>query len=165
MQVNKTLEEKLWSVSSNNHLDKSYIESLNYLVRRLENCLQTNLFVNTYQDEVDEEGFCWTFKADVSKHLFQPFCISFNGVIGMSLNYDEDKPHYSASLFLFGGGHRLTTKNNESYIELFYEKQPDGTGEWRSLGWQEDEFWEFEDVEENTYGPNSAEIPKKININ
>jgi hypothetical protein len=165
MEVNKELEEKLWSASSENHLGKSSIESLNYLVRRLENYLQTNLFVNTYQDEVDEESFCWTFKANISEHLFQPVGISFNGIIGMGLDYDQDKPHYSASLFLFGNGHRLTTKNNKSYIELFYEKQPDGTGEWRSLGWQEDEFWEFEDVGENTYGPNTIEKPKKMNIN
>jgi len=165
MKVNLELENKLWSVSSENHLNRSHIESLNYLVRRLENYLQTNLFVNTYQDEVNEQGFCWTFRANISKHFFQSLGISFNGIIGMALNYDEDKPHYSASLFLFGGGHRLTTKNKKSYIELYYEKQPNGTGEWHSLGWQEDEFWEFEDVEENTYGPNTAEKPKRINTN
>lgn len=148
------LEKKLWSVTKENPLNKTHIDSLDYLVKRLEKFLQVKLLLNTFEGDDIDGGFCWTFRADLPENnSFTPFFISFNGVIGMELNYDENKPHYSASLFLFGNGQRLFTKDNKSYIELFYEKKSNNPGEWRSLGWQEDEFWEFEDVEEDSYGP------------
>jgi hypothetical protein len=150
-EVNQELENKLWSVSDDRRLTDASVEAIKYLVKRFENFLQIKLILNTHIDEIDEQGFCWTFKSDNSINFLQPFAISLNGVIGMSFNYDENLPHYSASVFLFGDRHRLISKH-DSYIEFFYEKQIDETGKWVSLGWQEDEFGEFEDVDVETYG-------------
>jgi hypothetical protein len=149
MEVNQEPEDKLWSISDEN---PPGIGAIKYLVKRLESYLQSKLILNTYQDEISEEGFCWTFKSDNINAFFSTFSMTFNGIIGMQTNLDGNTPHYCAGLFLFGDKIRLISKDEKSYIELFYEKQSNGIGEWRSLGWQEDEFGEFEDVEEETYG-------------
>jgi hypothetical protein len=151
-EVNQELENKLWSISDETPLDITSLSAIKYLVKRLEGYLQSKLILNTSQDEISEEGFCWTFKSANINAFLQPFSITFNGIIGMQTNLDVNTPHYCASLFLFGDKIRLISKDEKSYIELFYEKQSNGIGEWRSLGWQEDEFGEFEDVEEETYG-------------
>lgn len=152
MQVNELLEQRLWSVSRHKSTDKQeFVEALNYLVKRFGAYLQLSLEVSCETDAVNENSFCWAFNGTVISNL--PLELTVNGVIGMDMNYDEDKPIYSASLFLFSNHQRLitNTKPNRSYIELLYERGKDNIGQWRSLDWRTDDYGEFEDVEEDSY--------------
>ncbi|MFB2976866.1 hypothetical protein [Microseira sp. BLCC-F43] len=61
----------------------------------------------------------------------------------------KDVFHVSLTLFLFDvtSKKRLCLKTGESMLEFVFEKQSDGHGCWRTLGWFKDEWGEWEDVE------------------
>lgn len=73
-------------------------------------------------------------------------------MIGMQLIGDNYEPHTSANLYLFGNHQRLTAGQPErSYIYLEYQRKENNIGQWKSLGWEIDEFSEYEDIEEDKF--------------
>lgn len=148
MQVNTLLEEKLWSVSSENHLDKeTYNRIINYLLARLSDYLQTPLEL-VGDNWMHETAFSADFRGVISPK--EAFCITLGGTLGMQLIGDEDKPHVHANLYLFGSGYRLTAgKSNRSFIYMEYNQMNDRN--WHSFGWAIDEFDEYENIEEDGF--------------
>jgi hypothetical protein len=71
-----------------------------------------------------------------------PLSIGWEGRLGLEVI--EGQSHVSVSLFLFSQGRRLSAALQAgSYLELVYERTSDGTGQWRSDGWQEDIYDEY----------------------
>lgn len=150
MEVNSALEESLWSASREKLFDReTYNQLIDYLLSRLGNYLQTPLEV--VGDNCIEDGFfSTTFRGIITPR--EVFRLSFVGPLGVDFIGEEDTPHYSASLFLFGDHNRLSAgQPDRSYIELIYEKRGNNIGEWKSLGWEIDEFDEYEDIVEDEY--------------
>lgn len=150
METNTLLEQKMWSITRPNPLDReSFIGVIDYLFARLSEHLQQPLTV-IGEDTVNEDSFSRSFRGVIAPP--EPFRITFVGVTGMDLIGDKFEPHISASLFLFGDHIRLTAEQpNRSYIELSYERNRNNTGRWCSLGWKIDEFEEFEDINEEDF--------------
>ena len=150
MQINKALEEKLWSVSNENPLDKEICDwIIDYLLARLSDYIKQPLEL-VGDNWMHETAFSATFRGAVAPQA--PFRITFVGPLGMQTIGDESIPHASASLFLFGDHHRLSAgAQNRSFVELVYEKGENNVGQWQSLGWQIDEFDEFKNIVEDKY--------------
>lgn len=147
--VNLELENRLWSISDENLLDKETGNKIiDYLLARLSDYLQTSLEI-VGDNWFDENSFSTDFK---EKNIFRlkSFDIKIGGTMGMQLIGDEGRPHTSTNLYLFGSGERLATKVN-SYIYMEYVKQDSDFGNWVSYGWEEDEFEEYEDIEESEF--------------
>lgn len=53
------------------------------------------------------------------------------------------------TLFLFDAitKKRLHLKTGESFIDFLFQKQTDGKGGWHCLGWLQDEYYEWEEIE------------------
>lgn len=95
MDTNKSLEEKLRNVSSAKALDREICNQIiDYLLSRLGGYLQQQLRL-IGENKTHKDSFSTTFRGVITPQ--DPFRISFVGILGMGMNYDEDKPHYSAS--------------------------------------------------------------------
>jgi hypothetical protein len=58
----------------------------------------------------------------------------------------------STDLYLFTEGIRLYAGEKEkAYIYIEYLREGNSLGKWVSQGWEEDEFEEYEDIEEENY--------------
>lgn len=145
MEVNETLERKLWTVSRDNPLDKNACDlTIDYLLARLSAYIQQPLEL-TGENWLDGDAFSADFRGAIAPR--NAFNITYAGILGMETIGEERAPHVSASLFLFGNHHRLAAgQQNRSFIELVYERRENNAGYWRSLSWQIDEFDEFEYV-------------------
>ena len=150
MQVNSALEERLWKITRPNPLDKNeFVEIIEYVFKRLSGYLQQPLEV-IGQDAIDEDSFCRSFRGEILPS--EPFKITYVGLLELGLVGDDFKPHINAWLFLFGEHFRLTAgKSDRSYVEFVYDKIDEKSGNWRSLGWMEDEFGQYEDIEESEF--------------
>ena len=49
----------------------------------------------------------------------------------------------SATLFIYSNKKKLLTKDGASFLELVFNKDNTGVGNWQSYGWKEDEFEEY----------------------
>ncbi len=149
MEANRELENKLWSVSSENPLDEQTCKLIiDYLFKTLIEYLKQPLEI-IGEDFVTETSFCRSFRGEIAN---TPFQITYVGVIGMQLIDDEFGTHTSANLYLFGSHHRLTAgQPDRSYIYLEYQKGENGVGNWISRGWEIDEFDEYEDIIESEF--------------
>lgn len=150
MEVNEALEEKLWSVSSENHLEQETCDRIiDYLLARLSDYLQARLKLDG-DNWLNGDSFSTEFHGIVEPS--EVFRISYVGTLGMQVIDEELGPHISAWLFLFGDHHRLTAgQPNRSYIYLEYRRKENSIGQWHSYGWGIDEFDEYEDVFEYKY--------------
>ena len=150
MNINIELENKLWSVSSENHLNKeTYDRIIDYLLARLSDYLQTPLQLVGH-NRIHETAFSTTFRGSISPK--EVFHISFVGTLGMQVIDDEYGISTSADLYLFSDGHRLTAgQKDRSYIYLEYIRDNNSYGNWVSHGWEIDEFGEYEDIVEDEY--------------
>lgn len=150
MEVNKALEEKLWSVSSKNYLDKETCDRIiDYLLARLSDYLKRPLEL-TSDTGCDGDALSADFRGKIASD--DVFHISYVGTLGMQIIDEELGPHYSAWLFLFGSHHRLTAgQSNRSYIYLEYQRKENNFGQWHSYGWGIDEFDEYEDIIEDEH--------------
>lgn len=150
MQVNKAIEERLWSVSPENTLDKKTCdEIIDYLLARLSDCLQQPLKI-VGDNWLDRTAFSADFVGAVAPR--DVFRISYVGTLGMTTFGDKDELHVGAWLFLFGDKHRITAgQPNRSFIYLIYERKNDNIGEWQSHGWQIDGCEEYENIIEEEY--------------
>jgi len=148
MEVNKSLEEKLWSISSDNHLDKETCDQIiDYLLARLSDYLQTPLEL-VGDNWIDGDAFSTDFRGVISPK--EAFGITLGGTLGMELIDDDYGINTSVNLYLFGSSHRLTAGIN-SLIYLEYIKGKNDVGDWVSHGWAIDEFDEYEDIEESEF--------------
>ena len=60
----------------------------------------------------------------------------------------DGQPQLSASLFLFSRGRRMqATGQLGSSLELVFERSPPGPSRWIILGWHDDIYGEYEDIE------------------
>ncbi len=150
MQVNTLLEEKLWKITRPNPLDKNeLVEIIEYVFKRLSGYLQQPLEV-IGQDALSEDSFCRSFRGEIVPN--DPFKITYVGLLELGLVGDDFKPHINAWIFLFGEHHRLTAgEPAQTYVEFVYDKIDEKSGNWRSLGWMEDEFGQYEDIEESEF--------------
>ena len=148
MQINQALEEKLWSVTREKPLDKETCDRIiDYLLARLSDYLQQPLEL-VGDNWLDETAFSADFVGEIAPR--DVFHISYVGTLGMDTFGDKDELHIGAWLFLFGDKHRITAgQTNRSFIYLIYERRNDSTGEWKSHGWQIDEF--DENIVEDEY--------------
>jgi len=95
---------------------------------------------------VDDEALCCAIR---SLPTNSPLALTWEGRLGMDII--EEKPYVSTSLFLFSQGERITTaEQTSSYLELVYEPSESTQGAWRTLGWIEDIYGEFEHITEYT---------------
>lgn len=156
MNVNKLLEEKLWSVSREKLLDQETSDRIiDYLLARLSDYLQQPLTL-VGDNWLNETAFSADFVGAIAPR--DVFRISYVGTLGMTTFGDKDEPHVGAWLFLFGDKHRITAGQlNRSFIYLEYERKNDNIGVWKSRGWQIDEFDEFEDIVEEEYHHNEMQ--------
>ncbi len=150
MQINQELEDKLWSISAENPLDKEVGNKIiDYLLARLSDYLQTPLEMADDENWFDYNCFSTNFR-EKNKLRLTTFDIKLGGTLGMQLVGDKSYPHTSINLYLFGGEQRLTTEIY-SYIYMEYVKQASDYGNWVSYGWTMDEFDEFDDVTESWF--------------
>ncbi len=93
---------------------------------------------------IDKEALCLPVRsATISS---DPFAISWTGTLGLEII--DGKPYVSASLFLFSQGRRLSVvRGHGSVLELVYEFDSNGVGDWRDRGWEADEFGEYDDYD------------------
>jgi len=150
MQIDTLLEEKLWSVSSENYLEQETCNQIvDYLLTRLSDYLKQPLEL-IGDTGCGEDAFSAAFRGTIAPN--DVFRISYAGTLGMQVIDEEFGPHYSALLFLFGDHHRLTAgQSNRSYIYLEYQQKENNIGQWYSHGWGIDEFDEYEDIIEVEY--------------
>jgi hypothetical protein len=150
MEVNQELENKLWSITRPNPINQEdFKQIIDYLFKSLSAFLQQPLEV-IGEDFVDEDSFCRSFRGSISPE--NVFKITYVGVIGLELIGDNFKPHISANLYLFANHFRLTAgQTDRSYIYLEYILSKYNVGEWKSEGWEIDEFDEYEDIDEDGF--------------
>lgn len=148
MKVNESLEQKLWSITRPNPLDReTFIQVVNYVFNRLREHLQQPLEI-VGEDTINEDSFSRSFRIATVPH--NPFEITFVGLLELGLVGDEFKPHINAWVFLFGSHHRLIAgQPSRSYTEFVYDKIDVAKGQWRSLGWMLDDYGQFESIEED----------------
>ncbi|MGB1253623.1 MAG: hypothetical protein ACPG8W_23635 [Candidatus Promineifilaceae bacterium] len=74
------------------------------------------------------------------------FSLGLEGRLGVELI--GGKPETSAFLFLFSNGKRMSVLHHPegSYFFLRYI-EIEGVGKWEDMGWQEDIYGEFEDID------------------
>jgi hypothetical protein len=80
-----------------------------------------------------------------------PISVTWSALIGgdiVGTKESGDVFHVSLVLFLFDttGDNRLRLKTGESFLLFAFEKQSNGHGGWRSLGWCKDEWGEWENL-------------------
>ncbi|MEH1823847.1 MAG: hypothetical protein V7L22_00535 [Nostoc sp.] len=80
-----------------------------------------------------------------------PLSLTWSALIGGDIIGTEesgDTFHVSILLFLFDttGNNRLRLKTGESFLSFAFEKQSNNNGHWRSLGWCQDEWGEWENL-------------------
>lgn len=149
-EVNLELEKKLWSITSENLLDKKTSEeAIDYLLKRLSDYLQTPL---------EAVGDVWivddSFSSDLCGFLNpkSAFEISLGGTLAVKLVDDEYGITISVDLYLFGSHHQLYAgEKSRCYIGLDYLKNEENTGQWLSHGWLIDDYGQDEDKEESEY--------------
>lgn len=150
MDVNRTLEERLWKITRPNPLEKNeFVEIIDYLFGRLGAYLEQPL-EKIGEDYMDEDAFSRSFRGAIRPT--GAFKITFVGVLGMEPIGDRFVPHTSANLYLFGDHQRLTAgQTDRSFIYLEYRKDAAGNGNWFSGGWEIDEFDEYENITESEF--------------
>lgn len=150
MEINRTIEQRLWKVSPINHLDKdSSDQIIEYLLGSLSVYLKQPLKL-VGENWLHEGSFSADFVGAIMP--YEPFRITFVGTLGMQLIGDEFIPHVSAWLFPFGDHQRLTAgESNRSFISFSYVRDSSSVGAWQSHGWQIDEFHEFEEIDEKEF--------------
>ncbi len=95
---------------------------------------------------VDDEALCCVIRSLPSN---SPLALTWEGRLGLDII--EEKPYVITSLFLFSQGQRIAIAGHtSSYLELVYELTENTQGAWRTLGWIEDIYGEFEDITEYT---------------
>ena len=149
MSEDISIEKKIWQIYfENQRTREDWSAIVNYLVKTLENYLQQQVDIvdDTIEASiVDNEALCCSIRSAVS--FAGALALAWEGRLGMEMI--EDKPYVSASLFLFSCKKRLTVAGQGgSYVELIYEQSDNGNGGWRSLGWMEDIYGEFENIDE-----------------
>ena len=148
-EVNQELENKLWRITRPNSINQDDLRSIiDYLFERLSSCLKEPLEV-IGKDSLDEDSFCRSFRGSLSSEIFK---ITYVGLLELTLVGDNFKPQINAWIFLFGDHFRLTAgQSDRSYLELVYDKFSENKGNWRSLGWMNDEFGQHEDIKEDEF--------------
>lgn len=151
MEINKLLEHRLWNFSPGNPIDiHAGTEILKYLIERLSDFLQIQLApVKEYLSEPIVDGFCENFRGTILSNNVLFFTCGIT--LGMQFIGDDFIPHTSANLYLFDNHHRLITDKKQTYIYLEYVRGENEIGQWINRGWQEDEFWEYENIEETDF--------------
>ncbi len=149
MKSEISVEEKIWRISVDlKHSHKEWLEIVTYLIKTLEDYLQEPIEVldqGIEESIVDDEAICCSICSSISLH--QRFGIAWQGRLGIDII--NSKPVISVSLFLFSHNKRLCVAGHMgSYMEIIYEKIENNQGAWRSLGWLEDIYGEFENITE-----------------
>jgi hypothetical protein len=146
---NKLIEQKLWNVSPEKPLLKQDCEEIiNYLFGSLKDYLKLPIEI-IEPSAIDLNSFCCTFR---STPLGGPLRLTFLGIMGMQLIGETSIPNVQATIFLFSQGKRLVLSEPlRSIFELVYERIDDISGAWRTLGWDQDEFGEYEEIDENEF--------------
>jgi hypothetical protein len=149
MEIEILVEEKIWYTATDlKRSNTEWSEIVNYLIPSLEDYLQQPIKIldeTIEQSIVDGQAICCSICSYVlSNH---PFEIAWEGRLG--IDTIDGKTIISVSLFLFSHNKRLCVAGQTgSYLELVYEKFENSKGAWRSLGWLEDVYGEFEDISE-----------------
>jgi hypothetical protein len=143
------IDKKIWQLPNGSQRTKEEWSGIvDYLVKTLEDYLQQGIDIvdDTIETSiVDNEALCCSIRSAVS--FGGSLAVAWEGRLGMELI--EDKPCVSASIFLFSLNKRLNVAGQGgSYLELIYEQSDNGNGGWRSLGWMEDIYGEFENIDE-----------------
>lgn len=149
MNEDISIEQKIWQIPvETQRTREDWSAIVNYLVKTLENYLQQQVDIvdDTIEASiVDNEALCCSIRSAGS--FAGSLAVAWEGRLGMEMI--EDKPCVSASLFLFSCNKRLTVAGQRgSYVELIYEQSDNGNGGWCSLGWMEDIYGEFENIDE-----------------
>ncbi|EDX77568.1 hypothetical protein MC7420_2892 [Coleofasciculus chthonoplastes PCC 7420] len=155
MKESNSIEQKLWQIPMKvNSTKEDFSEIIIFLISKLSDYLQQQIEIidKTIEESiVDEESFCCCIRS--ARSLGGPLTIAWEGRLGMEPI--EGKACVSASLFLFSQNNRLAVTGQESsYLELVYEPSDNSEGRWRSQGWLEDVYGEFESI--NQY---SGQLP------
>ena len=88
------------------------------------------------------EGFCVDIWSPAP--LLGILALSWKGILGGQVLNDGRKLDISATLFLYSQKKKLVTKEGASFLELVYEKDDSGDGNWRIDGWLKDVYYEYE---------------------
>jgi hypothetical protein len=159
------IDQKIWEPSAGGHRsEEEWAEIAQHLVQTLGEYLNQRVEL-VRMSVVDDEALCCSIRSvgyfgepltAVWENVLRgnitenkPLAVAWEGILG--LDVIEDKPYVSASLFLFRHGRRLTVSERfGSYLEFLYEHSANGYGRWRSLGWMEDIYDEYQSIDAYT---------------
>ncbi|OUL21507.1 hypothetical protein [Nostoc sp. 106C] len=153
--MNSELERKLWDAGKE---EKAYNRETWYeIIDALLDDFQKFVGHNFHRDdEIQlniENPHCPSFGRWIwtDERGNSPISVTWSALIGGDIVGTEesgDTFHVSLILFLFDttGVNRLRLKTGESFLSFAFEKQSNGNGFWRSFGWCQDEWSEWENL-------------------
>jgi len=153
--MNSDLEQKLWNAGLGDepYTQQIWYEIIDVLLDDFQKLIgqdferDSTIYLDTTM--INLPSFVrWIWSSETKK---SPLSTVWSAVMGgdiMSNEDGEDVFHVSLTLFMFDANSkkRLHLKTGESVLNFFFEKQSDGHGYWRSFGWCDDEWGEWESV-------------------
>ncbi len=157
--MNIELEHMLWNAGQGKkpYTQEVWHKIIDVLLDEFQELIKQNFQrepkIRLYLEKTHDPSFgrsIWTSNREES-----PISTVWLGVIaGDMVGIEEEgniKDIFQATLTLFvfdaSSKKRLCLTTGESILEFIFEKQSDGHGYWRSLGWCKDEWGEWEDIE------------------
>ena len=144
--MNAELEASLWQRRPDAQTGWDCV--LRYLVERLQLLLEQPVHLERVHLSEPDAFSC---RIRSGTPLGGALQIEWRGVLGMQPI--EGESHTTATLFLFSRGQRLVLEGGNSIAEFEYARNQSGVGEWKALGWLDDEFGEWEGLSLNGSNP------------
>jgi hypothetical protein len=149
-----SLETQLWKLNRESFLTKqSWTEIIGRLVSSLTEFLEQTVELNEISIEDIQDGDKEAVALIYGAEPFGgPLSIAWQGALRVDLQ--EDRPYIGVSIFLFCLRKRLCIAEHEagSFLELILEPTLTDFGKWKVIGWLEDIYYEYTDIDEcSTY--------------
>lgn len=137
------IDELVWPKSSSikEYSSEQWINIVKYVLKKLQTFLNQPIDHEQLEDNIGD-GFCINISSP--KPLLGAFALSWKGILGGQVLDEGQRLDISATLFLYSNKKKLLTKSGASFLELVYEKDNLGKGNWRLYGWLEDVHYEYE---------------------
>ena len=153
------LEQMLWNAGQQKeaYTQEIWQEIIDVLLDDFQDLIkqdfQRDPKIRLYLEKINYPSFgrsIWTSNREDSPLSTVWFAVIAGDMVGIE-EEGNVKNIFQATLTLFlfeaSSKKRLCLTTGESIIEFVFEKQSDGRGYWRSLGWCNDEWGEWEDIE------------------
>jgi hypothetical protein len=119
---------------------EQWISIVEYVLEQLQFFLNLPIEHESLEGNVGE-GFSLNIWSQTL--LLGPLALSWKGILGGQI-LNNSRLNISATLFLYSQKKKLVTKEGASLLELVYEKDDFGNGNWQLDGWLKDVYYEYE---------------------